>query len=697
MRTVQDLLTDPIHGLVSEVRPAQLTMAASIERVLAEGGAYFVEAPVATGKTYAYLLATLLAQGRRAVITTAKKTLQDQVLQKDFPAVIRALGTDIPPARALPLKGKANYACRRAAYAILEKTPIEGIPYFQFLQRSLYGDRAEYGDTPPRWWSAATAEDCIHRKCEHFNACGFASLKRELQQARLVVINHHLLGSEMFYGHGKLVGGPYDVLIIDEAHALAAGIRAAFTHRVAEDSIVSLNELLKRTNDTFTSVRRLLPTWKAMFDALPAPRWTKSSAKDTPVFSEDIAGGILDGLAEVQASITQFAKLYGANVDDDGAPVDDDIFVGADGESPIEIDLDAQALNAEEAKNTALAVITQAQRRVDSLIRGLSMAQGIIALDLDGTLEQQAVRRARILANTAVYESQDARGIYGINCAPVNIGGIAGKFLGAIKTVVVCSATLAVDGKFDHVTSVTGVIPARVEILPTAFNYAQQGLAFIPKNLPHVTRDDPDYAMVLQRRVATAVHLAELSDGGAFVLTTANDELDAFTVALKHRFPGRTFAQGHRKNPWDGDPYTTLSKFKATPDSILVGSKSFWEGVDVPGAALRLVIMTNLPFPMKNDPIVEARERIAGNNAFNEVQLVDMLIDLRQGIGRLIRTREDRGCAAILDSRVWQKAYGGMVLRALPWPPTLITSDMRVCENLLPRYVEYFRLRAFAG
>jgi ATP-dependent DNA helicase DinG len=273
----------------------------------------------------------------------------------------------------------------------------------------------------------------------------------------------------------------------------------------------------------------------------------------------------------------------------------------------------------------------------------------------------------------------------------VSVGGIAGKYLSMVKTVIICSATLAIDNKFDHVTSMTGLSPVKTEVLPTSFEYDKQGFVFVPRGLPVISRTHPDYVDVMKRRVDMAVRLVELSDGGAFILTTANDELDAFATALKLRFPGRTFAQGHRKNPWDGDPQAALEKFRATPDSILVGSKSFWEGVDVPGGALRLVIMAKLPFPQYNDPIVKARERLAGANAFFDVQMVDMLIDLRQGVGRLIRSRDDRGCVAILDSRIWDKAYGGLVRRALPWSNSAVTSDLSVCEKYLPRFAAHFR------
>lgn len=694
MRTSKEILTDPAHGLVREARPSQLQMAASIEDVLREGGAYFVEAPVATGKTFAYLLPALLAQGRRVVVATAKKQLQDQILEKDFPTLVRVLGREIPPTRALPLKGKSNYACRLHAMSILEKNPGDAAPYMDFIRRSAHGDRSEYKGQLPRWFGAATAEDCVHKRCDFYNECGYAQLKRDLVQARLIVVNHHVLGAEMFFGLGKLVGGPYDTLIVDEAHALDDGIRAAFTHRISEDSISSLNDLLRRTSGMFPSVRKLLEPWEAMFQALPNRHWAEPTAKEPPVFSDAHAQHALEGLRQIEIEVGALEKRYTSEEpeDDSYEPSENDAF----GE-PIEaIEVEANHIASEENKGLVLAVIGQAQRRLASLIRGLSTAQGIVEPDADIPVEEHEMRRARILANTAIFATQDERGRFGINCAPVNVGGIAGRYLSQLKTVVVCSATLAVDGGFDHVTSMTGLAAAKTEILPTSFNYDAQGFAFIPRGLPVVGRAHPDSAEILRKRVELAVRLVELSNGGAFVLTTANDELDAFAAALKQRFPGRTFAQGHRKNPWDGDPNTALMKFKDTENSILVGSKSFWEGVDVPGGALRLVIMAKLPFPQYGDPIVKARERIAGDNAFRDVQMVDMLIDLRQGIGRLIRTRDDRGCAAILDSRVWEKSYGGAVRRALPWSNNLITSDIAVCERILPRFAKHFSQKAAA-
>lgn len=695
MRTSHELLSNPTHGLVREARGPQLQMAASIEKVLADGGAYFCEAPVATGKTYAYLLPALLAEGRRVVVATAKKQLQDQIVIKDLPALKRVLGSDLTRALGTQmlgtqLKGKGNYACRLAAMKIIEKTGgADGGEYDGFLRYSRYGDRAEFNGMPPRWWGAATAEDCVGKKCDFFDDCGYIRLKRDVTQSKIVVVNHHVLGAEMFYGHGKMVGGPYDVLIVDEAHALAAGIRSAFTWRVAEDSIASLQDVLRRAPATFPAVRRLAALWDEMFHAVNNRNWAEASQREVPVFDEQLASLARDGLNTVALELDKAEKQFGGGEPDESEQLDEDDFPdGQRFDDAIEIEERAQEAIVEEGKAFALAVIGQAKRRVEGLRRGLLAAQGEVETLLDP--EDPEGHKARILANTAIYSTQDERGRFGINCAPVNVGGIVGKYFSNIKTIVLCSATLAIDGKFDHITTMTGVQPAIAEVLPTSFDYAKQGFAFIPRNLPVISRNHPDYAKVMQARVDMAVQLVRWSNGGAFVLTTANDELDAFAGALKQAFPGRVFAQGHRKNPWDGDPASALAKFRDTPDSVLVGSKSFWEGVDVPGGALRLVIVAKLPFPQYNDPIVKARERLAGQDAFRDVQMVDMLVDLRQGVGRLIRTRTDRGCVAILDSRIWDKSYGGMVRRALPWANNQVTSDIALCERYLPAFARYF-------
>jgi len=669
MHSAEALLSDPQLGLVREVRPSQLRMTRHVGRVLAEGGAAFIEAGVATGKTFAYLVPALLAQGRRVVVATAKKQLQDQIIGKDLPAIANILGEDIkallidekgmPQLLATPLKGKGNYTCKSLGLPLAKKDP-DGL-YDYFLTASKYGDRADYPGYPPRWWYSATAEECVGKRCQHADDCGFIRVKREATQSKIVIVNHHVLGAEMFYGLGKLVGGTYDTLIVDEAHKLADGIRAAFTNRVAEDSIDSIVTLLGRTGTAFPMVRRLVAPWTAMFAGIPNRHWRDPALRDVPAFGEDqLVDDVLGALAASLGEIEKTLELFGD---------------------------DSSAMEASMQRD--LALMTQAQRRLDGLERGLRLGQGRVQLKEGEDEMEFEQRREKLISNTAVYSSQDHNGNVQIFCAPIELGGIAKTYLSQVRTTVLCSATLAINNSFNHVERMTGLTPLVTDVLPSPFDYDSQGFVYVPRDLPVVPRSADNYAQVGIDRVERICKLVQLSDGGAFILTTANDELDAITTELKRRFPGRTFAQGHKKNQWDGDPQSVLTQYLGVPNAILVGSKSFWEGVDVVGGQLRLVIVAKLPFPQYGDPIIKARERVA-ENPFRDVQMTDMLVDLRQGVGRLIRSKADRGCVAILDSRVWTKSYGGAALASLPWSRDVVTSDLAVVEKYLPKYAAYF-------
>jgi ATP-dependent DNA helicase DinG len=683
MRDAMTLLSDPAQGLVREIRPSQIRMAGNVARVLAEGGAYFVEAGVATGKTFAYLLPVLATPGRRVVVATAKKQLQDQIIGKDLPALAAALGQELqaaliddegrPQIIATSRKGNGNYACRVLAQ---ERNPGQG--YERFLSSSRHGDRADYEGAAPAWWAEASAEDCVGRRCPQAPDCGFMRMKREMAQSKIVVVNHHVLGVEMRYGLGKLVGGPYDVLIVDEAHKLADGVRGAFTTRMSRRVVEQASEQLNATFSPFPQVAALVRTWGALFERLPNSHWRDPHLREVPVFGENdesmdgVFAALEDAWDEVDGTLERFGLGDGQDGDADIADYSPDL-------------------------QKDLSVMIRSRRKLDDLKRGLQLAQGRIPRRKGEEDEAYEQRRTRLLGGTAIYGSNEERFGFQLYCAPVGLDGIMSGFLKSVKTVVMTSATLAVNGTFDHLEAMTGVKPAITDVLASPFDYDAQGFVYVPRDAAQVPRagknapeaDNKPYLDALRLRVDRAVRLVELSDGGAFVLTTANEELDAFAHALKARFPGRVFAQGHKGNEWDGDPPTALDKFRSVENSVLIGSKSFWEGVDVVGGALRLVIVAKLPFPQLNDPIVKAREKLSAS-PFAEVQMADMLIDLRQGVGRLIRSRGDRGCVAILDNRIWAKRYGGTVLNALPWSRSLVTTDLATCERYLPLFARHF-------
>lgn len=686
MRDALTLLSDPSQGLVREVRPPQIRMAENVARVLEAGGAYAVEAGVATGKTFAYMLPALLAARRRIVIATAKKQLQDQIITKDIPALARAIGEDLqavlvdgegrPQIVSTSRKGNGNYACRVLAQ---ERNPGPG--YARFLADSRHGDRADYEGAVPGWWAEASAEDCVGRRCPQAGDCGFMRMKKEMAQSKIVVVNHHVLGVEMRFGLGRLVGGPYDVLVIDEAHKLADGVRGAFTTRMSRRVVEQISEQLSGTFSPFPRAAALVRAWGELFDRVPNTHWREPHLREVPVFGEDeaITEAALVALGEAWEEIDGTLERFGLGEDQDEAEIED--------YSP---DLQKD-----------LSVMIRSRRKIDDLTRGLQLAQGRVPRRKGEEDEAYEQRKTKVLGSTAIYGSNEERFGFQLYCSPVRLDGIMGSFFAGVKTKVLTSATLAINRSFAHLEEMTGIKFDVTDVLASPFDYDAQGFVYVPRDaaqVPKGPRDASDeesrpYLDALRLRVDRAVRLVELSDGGAFVLTTANEELDAFARALKARFPGRTFAQGHRNNEWDGDPPAALDKFRSVENSILVGSKSFWEGVDVVGGALRLVIVAKLPFPQVNDPIVKARERLSAN-PFAEVQMADMLIDLRQGVGRLIRSRNDRGCVAILDNRVWTKRYGGTVLASLPWSRGLVTTDLAMCERYLPRFAKYFTKKA---
>lgn len=667
-------------------------MADSVQEMLDNGGVYVVEAPVGCGKTFAYLTPALLATGRRIVVATAKKALQDQIEEKDLPAIAELLGvTDrLPhalkegPQGALSylsqvVKGKSNYTCQVAAAKF--NPPAQ---YYSWLAQSAYGDRADYPGGVPIWWGGATAEDCMGSSCEAYGKCGFIKLKQRVAQSRAVIANHHLLGADMYYGPGKMVGGAYDILIVDEAHKLIDGIRSAFTVTVAESTADDLIKKLASTPFTLTRARALAPVWAEMFSGLPASDANASMLCDTPVFDRKDADNVLTHLRALYNELYGLLALYCPETR--ALSVMELIMAALQGQTDSDLRND-------------LNTVGSCLRLVENCADAIRVMQAVPVEQRPGESEEDwEARNARIRGNTAVSRRQDSRGNVQFTAAPIRVGPIARAYFSQIKTVILASATLAVDEEFEHyVNDVVGAPPAKTEILPSTFNYPKQGFAFIPRDTPVVNRFDPTYGLIMRKKIEYCEELINLSRGGAFILTTSNEELDILAQALKPRLPYPVFVQGHSNNPWDGDAQVVKTKFLAETDAVLIGAKSFWEGIDIPGERLRLVIITKLPFPYQSDPMILARTNMYGGSAkgWRHVSYVDMMIELRQGVGRLIRASTDRGVIALLDSRVWDKKYGAGVRAALKFP---VTTSIEDCRRDVPRVVEYYRrLKKAAG
>jgi len=674
MTIIEQLLGEPSQGLVKELRPQQLRMATNVAHAIEKGGIYTVEGPVGIGKTYAYLLPALLAK-KRVIVATPKKSLQDQIANKDLPALseaLKLLGND--PPKFLILKGRSNYACQLLAITHGELTS----EYLNFLKSSQYGDRAEYPSTVPSWWNSATAEKCIGSTCSFFNSCGYANLLKDLRKADVIVTNHHLLGFDLARGLGSMFDGPYSVLIVDEAHSFSEGIRTAFYHYLTHTAVVDLARELNSVEFYSPIITELVTSYNQMLSSV-----REEHRKPWPVV---VSTKLFTNSTAVRETVQNIESLV--------RTIEGALTSSAEGDKFVETDRLSPAAQVTQAKLASI------QKSLTSLAVAIAVAQKVRSAEAPFTLKafldggvKSLVVQGRV-ENTVVWTElkKDTQGNYNLHvwAAPINLGSIVGHKLTSIPTVIMTSATLAVDQNFDHLRSQLGITPSVSDILESPFDYVKQAGLYIPIDLPNVKRaSEKDtagrikYLKYVDRVVEECYTLIQASNGNAFILTTANDEMSLISSRLKKLW-NPIFTQGE-----DGDPQTILKKFLTTESAVLIGSRSFWEGIDVQGGKLRLVIIQKLPFPMIGDPIIKARKDAAGPNAFHYVDYADMLTDLRQGTGRLIRSVADRGLVAILDSRVWSKPYGVRIRNALPYRRTTkyITEAVKYLEGV-NRYYE---------
>lgn len=649
------LLTDPAAGLVREVRQPQVNLAEAVAAVDADGGFLVAEAPTGIGKSFAYLLPALEPRGdkppRRVVVSAPTKALQAQLYFKDVPAVLKAHKSTLSAAL---VKGAGNYACGLRAEA---HAPSDS--YWSWLRTSRHGDYADYPSAAPRWFPLAAADHCVGAACPRADSCGFIRMRNDAAAAGVVVTNHHLVALDLLAGGGALLGGEYDMLIVDEAHQLADALRGTYT---VEISAMDGGKMLETARQVACSgaegaIEAATQYWPTLFDSLSNRHWRECHERKWPVFE--------DFTARQTDTHLRAARRF----------------------------LD-RALEAETVPSPDLPKVKRLRRDVDAASRALKMLQGWLPepaedgeSDADAAEVAEALKRAeQRRTNTVLYGERRGQAFV-VGAAPVDLGGIAHAALSQIRAVVLTSATLTTSGSLDPFCASLGVpSSARKMILPTTFDLARQGVLYIPANFPYAARPrqgDAEsaraYAEYMQRIIDECTRLVTASGGSAFILCTANDELMQIATALRQTCPDITVVQQSVRVEGtglvgDGEPAQVLAKYLAAPRAVLLGSKSFWEGVDVPGAALELVIITKLPFPPQRDPVTMARRRASGHeaNAFRLIDLMDMQVDLRQGAGRLIRTKRDVGLLAILDDRLYTRNYGAETRAAL-FPPNACT------------------------
>ena len=611
------VLARGLPGFVA--RAPQRAMASAVADTVENAGTLIVEAGTGTGKTYAYLVPALVA-GKRVVVSTGTKNLQDQLFRRDLPRLLSALKV---PARTALLKGRSNYVClNRLERALL--TP--GWRYDDRLNRirawsrsTDSGELSELGDLndddPLYARVSSTADNCLGAKCPDFSECHVVKARRAALAADLVVVNHHLLFADFLLkeeGFGEILPGS-DAVVIDEAHQLPELATQFFGVRV------STRQFRDIAQDSQTEAEEWgdLPDLVAAAEALAAATLPVEAVFATingrlrleDLLVRPMLPKLIDQLDEKLFEIRQTLKAY-----EDRSPVLSGIF--------------ERAATLYE-RWTVLTAPEQLEGRV----------RWVEARGRGGSFHQTPIAVAENFAK--MRETHEGAWIF-------------------------TSATLSSNGDFGHFQRQLGLDDAQTLALDSPFDFENQARLHLPAGLPEP--NDPYYTSAF---IDTIVPLIEAANGGAFVLCTSHRALKLVAQTLKARLAHTLFVQG------DDDRARLLERFTADGNGVLVGTSSFWEGVDVRGRALRMVLIDRLPFAAPGDPVFEARLtaiKQRGGNAFFDYQLPEAVMMLRQGAGRLIRDIGDRGLLVIGDPRLRSKPYGRKVLQALP-PMPLVVRD----------------------
>jgi ATP-dependent DNA helicase DinG len=606
-------------------------MAEAVELALEREHHLFVEAGTGTGKTLAYLVPAVLS-GRKVVVSTATRALQEQIFVKDLPIVAQALAAHGLTLRASMMKGLSNYVCRRRlaeARASGGGATLDRIA--EWAQTTETGDRAELADLPEdaeAWRDvASSSETRIGAGCEHFEACFVTRMRREAEDAQIVVVNHHLLLADLALRTGRRAAHasvlpPYDAIVFDEAHQVEDVATDFFGVRVSSARV-----------DAFVrDAERALATANAL-----------EALKNGPVRST------LESAREAGRAL--FARLL---LDASGSAADTRRLLLDSDVTPAVRD----AHGALDVRLEALEGIARSRGREEALLLVARRATELRD-DLDRILAGTWVTDEGEVSSVVRWIDVRSRSV-SLGASPVDIGAtLRTRLFDRVPTVVCTSATLATGTSCHFAKSRLGAPPETGElVLPSPFDFATRAALYLPDDLPEPA--DPRFDDAATERI---VELVNMTGGGAFVLCTSARAMRSLAAKLRSRIRLPLMVQGERPK------HLLLSRFRASGKAVLVATMSFWEGVDVPGWALRLVVLDKIPFAPPNDPVVAARCAALdreGGNGFTQYSVPSAAMTLKQGFGRLIRSQRDAGVVAILDRRIVHKGYGRALLAGLP-------------------------------
>ncbi len=611
-----------------EERPAQAQLSEAVAETLRRGGVLLAEAGTGTGKTLAYLLPAV-ELGRRVVVSTGTKNLQEQLVGKDLPLLADTLGRDLNVAL---MKGRGNYLCLQRFRSFRDSGSFrrkDELPLFSAIEawapKTVSGDRSEIEDLPDSvdFWReiSATSENCIGQTCADFEACWVTKMRQRALEADLVVVNHHLLCADLAIkdvGFGQVIP-EYDTLILDEAHLLEDVATQYFGVSVSSYRVEELTRDVERElKAARMDAREVLREVEAV--RLRADRMFRSLARGA---GRRLAPGWMTEAVGDEAA--------------------------------------ALLLRMEGLRTAILAVLDRPEPLTALAGRAQELRQQmhfVFAADDDAHVFFVEVR---------------GRGV-SLKATPIDVSArLRESLFGELRAAVLTSATLALDGRFDYLKARLGLRDTKDLQLPSPFHYEEQAVLYVPRRMP-----DPRSPDFVERAADEVRALLERSRGRAFVLFTSYANMNAVAARLAGGLPYPILIQGEAPKP------VLLEQFKRTPGAVLFATVSFWQGVDVVGDQLSCVIIDKLPFASPSDPVVSARIdhlKSLGDDPFSDYQVPVAILMLKQGLGRLIRSASDRGILAVLDSRLLERSYGRRFLDSLP--PARLVHDLEALADFV--------------